>query len=77
MVTREGASPLVNKCLCGKSPHTDEARAETQLKNKEEIFKMMYYVEYGRIYEEFESYREAEIFCGENGIPCEYIYGEA
>ena len=35
---------------------------------------MMYCVEYGITYEEFETYREAEIYCGERGIPCEYIY---
>ena len=29
---------------------------------------MMYCVEYGLVYEEFATYREAEIFCGERGI---------
>ena len=29
---------------------------------------MKYFVEYGYIYEEFNTYREAEIFCGERGI---------
>ena len=37
---------------------------------------MKYFVEYGYIYEEFNTYREAEIFCGENGIYCENIYEE-
>ena len=36
--------------------------------------KMKFFVEYGRVYEEFEDYRQAEIFCGERGIPCENIY---
>ena len=35
---------------------------------------MNYFVEFGRVYEEFATYREAEIFCGENGIHCENIY---
>lgn len=35
---------------------------------------MKYFVEYGCIYEEFNTYKEAEIFCGENGIYCENIY---
>lgn len=35
---------------------------------------MKYFVEYGYIYEEFETYHEAEIFCCENGIYCENIY---
>lgn len=35
---------------------------------------MKYFVEYGYIYEEFNTCREAEIFCGENGIYCENIY---
>lgn len=35
---------------------------------------MKYYVDNGIYYEEFDLYREAEIFCGENGIPCEEIY---
>lgn len=35
---------------------------------------MTYFVEYNGIYEEFETYREAEIYCGERGIPCEFIY---
>lgn len=35
---------------------------------------MKYCVEYGMIYEEFATYREAEIFCGEMGIYPEYIY---
>ena len=29
---------------------------------------MMFYVEHGLTYEEFATYREAEIFCGERGI---------
>ena len=37
---------------------------------------MKYIVETGRFFEEFETYREAEIFCGENGIHCENIYEE-
>lgn len=35
---------------------------------------MMYCVDFGMTYEEFATYREAEIFCGENGIGCENIY---
>ena len=35
---------------------------------------MKYCVEFGRVYEEFETYREAEIFCGEHGIYGEFIY---
>lgn len=35
---------------------------------------MMYFVEYGRVYEEFLTYRDAEIFCGERGIHPENIY---
>ena len=35
---------------------------------------MKYCVEYKNIYEEFETYREAEIFCGMYHIHCEYIY---
>ena len=27
-----------------------------------------------RIYKEFATYREAEIYCGENNISCENIY---
>ena len=29
-----------------------------------------------RIYKEFATYREAELYCGENGIHCENIYEE-
>lgn len=37
---------------------------------------MKYFVEdyERRIYQEFSTYREAEIYCGENNIPGEYIY---
>jgi len=35
---------------------------------------MKYFVEYGRYYQEFATYREAEIYCGEHNIPCEEIY---
>ena len=28
----------------------------------------------GQYYEEFETYRDAEIYCGEHGIPCEEIF---
>ena len=35
---------------------------------------MKYFVDYGIYYGEFKTYREAEIFCGENRIPCEEIY---
>jgi hypothetical protein len=35
---------------------------------------MMYFVEYGSHYEEFENYYDAEIYCGERGISCENIY---
>ena len=31
---------------------------------------------YGVDFEEFETYQEAEIFCGEHGIPCSEIYEE-
>lgn len=36
----------------------------------------MFVVDYGMFVEEFANYREAEIFCGEHGISCEYIYEE-
>ena len=42
--------------------------------NEREVIQMKYYVDNGIYYEEFDSYREAEIFCGENGISCEEIY---
>ena len=29
-----------------------------------------------RIYKEFHTYREAELYCGEHGIHCENIYKE-
>lgn len=35
---------------------------------------MKYYVEYGICCEEFDTYRDAEIYCGERGIPCENIF---
>jgi len=35
---------------------------------------MKYFVEDGMVYEEFATYREAEIYCGEHGIHCENIY---
>jgi len=37
---------------------------------------MKYFVESyeRRIYKEFRTYREAEIYCGENNISCENIY---
>ena len=31
---------------------------------------------YGVEFREFETYREAEIFCGEHGISCSEIYEE-
>lgn len=34
----------------------------------------MWYVEYEGIYEEFKTYRDAEIWCGENRIHPENIY---
>lgn len=37
---------------------------------------MHYVVEWGIQCEEFDTYREAEIYCGERGIPCEEIYQE-
>ena len=37
---------------------------------------MKYLVEYGIDYVEFNTYREAEVFCGEHGISCEEIYEE-
>ena len=36
----------------------------------------MYYVHNGRFYEEFDTNREAEIYCGEHDIPCEEIFEE-
>lgn len=36
----------------------------------------MFVVETKMDYVEFETYREAEIFCGEQGITCENIYEE-
>lgn len=35
---------------------------------------MNYIVEYNNICEEFDTYRNAEIYCIEKGIPCEFIY---
>ena len=43
---------------------------------KGEEIKIMFYVDCGIYYTEFATYREAEIFCGENGISCEEIYEE-
>lgn len=34
----------------------------------------MFYIDFGIYYMEFATYREAEIFCGLCGIPCEEIY---
>lgn len=36
----------------------------------------MYIVDTAYCYKEFDNYRNAEIFCGENGISCEEIYEE-
>jgi hypothetical protein len=36
----------------------------------------MFVVETKMDYVEFETYREAEIFCGEQGITCDNIYEE-
>lgn len=36
--------------------------------------KKRHIVECGHIVHEFDTYREAEIFCGERGISCENIY---
>ena len=36
----------------------------------------MFVVDYRTYVREFATYREAEIFCGEHGIPCENIYEE-
>lgn len=36
----------------------------------------MFVVECGFGFKEFATYREAEIYCGERGIPCEEIYEE-
>ena len=33
----------------------------------------MFYIDYNGYYEEFPTYREAEVFCGECGLPCEEI----
>ena len=38
--------------------------------------KITYIVEEKMDYKEFDSYREAEIYCGVNGISCENIYEE-
>ena len=35
---------------------------------------MMYCVDTATNYAEFDSYREAEIYCGERGLSCENIY---
>lgn len=47
------------------------------IKRKKEVISM-YCVEiingYGVDFEEFETLREAEIFCGERGIPCSEIF---
>ena len=47
------------------------------IKRKKEVISM-YCVEiinsYGVDFREFETLREAEIFCGENGIPCSEIF---
>ena len=37
---------------------------------------MKYIVETGRFFKEFETYEQAELFCGENGIHCENIFEE-
>jgi hypothetical protein len=37
---------------------------------------MIYVVSIGKVFEYFRTYREAEIFCGENGIHPENIYEE-
>ncbi len=37
---------------------------------------MRYIVDIGIIFEDFKTYREAEIFCGERGIHPENIYEE-
>lgn len=37
---------------------------------------MKYFIEYNGFYAEFETYREAEIFCGVYGIHGENIYEE-
>lgn len=34
----------------------------------------MFYIDTENNYREFDTYREAEIFCGENGISCEEIF---
>ena len=36
----------------------------------------MFIVDTSYDYAEFDTYREAEIYCGENGISCENIYEE-
>lgn len=36
----------------------------------------MFVVETRLGFEEFATYREAEIYCGEHGIPCEEIFEE-
>ena len=35
---------------------------------------MMYCVDKGYVYAEFASYREAEVYCGAQGIECDNIY---
>lgn len=37
---------------------------------------MGYIVDWGIQCEEFATYREAEVYCGERSIPCEEIYQE-
>lgn len=37
---------------------------------------MKYIIDDGRFYAEFDTYREAEVFCGVNGIHGEDIYEE-
>ena len=49
---------------------------KVQKRDKKSEVKIMFVVDFERVYEEFATYREAEIFCGERGIHCENIYEE-
>ena len=39
-----------------------------------EVNTMKYFVQFGYHYQEFPTYRDAEIYCGMNNIPCDEIY---
>ena len=52
---------MTNTYLCGI----------IRVQRNEREARTMYYLENGM---EFATYRDAEIYCGEQGIPCEEIY---